>query len=196
LAQSPRCETLGRPIIQQHPLRFHVSGVRRARHVEESPYAWDHLQRPDAGLADAQPHRLGTAFKTQRNRVVRSLRCPQPATTLTCCGPQGLSFTQGAAGGALQDEGILPVDSIIAAPPSSDGSPSPRRPEPSPSLPWSRVLAVGDGPIMTLLSTAIRKSGWVALSSPGWRPPVFQAGGRVFSRRAGVRWPAGSPLSR
>jgi hypothetical protein len=23
------------------------------------------------------------------------------------------------------------------------------------------------------------------LVSPGWRPPVFQAGGRVFSRRAG-----------
>ncbi len=32
------------------------------------------------------------------------------------------------------------------------------------------------------------------LVSPGWRPPVFQAGGRVFSRRAGVRSPAGSPL--
>ena len=43
------------------------------------------------------------------------------------------------------------------------------------------------------VSTAIGKSGWVVLFSPGWRPPVFQAGGRVFSRRAGVRWPAGSP---
>lgn len=36
------------------------------------------------------------------------------------------------------------------------------------------------------LSTVIRKSGWVVLFSPGWRPPVFQAGGRVFSRRAGL----------
>jgi len=26
---------------------------------------------------------------------------------------------------------------------------------------------------------------WVALVSPGWRPPVFQAGGRLFSRRGG-----------
>ena len=33
------------------------------------------------------------------------------------------------------------------------------------------------------VSTAIRKSGWAVLSSPGWRPPVFQVGGRVFSRR-------------
>ena len=44
-----------------------------------------------------------------------------------------------------------------------------------------------------IVSTAIGKSGWVVLFSPGWRPPVFQAGGRVFSRRAGVRSPAGSP---
>jgi len=36
------------------------------------------------------------------------------------------------------------------------------------------------------MSTAIRKSGWAVLFSPGWRPPVFQAGGRVFSRRAGL----------
>jgi hypothetical protein len=35
------------------------------------------------------------------------------------------------------------------------------------------------------LSTAMGKSGWVVLFSPGWRPPVFQAGGRVFCRRGG-----------
>jgi integrase len=40
-------------------------------------------------------------------------------------------------------------------------------------------------PLLPRLSTAIGKSGWVALFSPGWRPPVFQAGGRVFSRRRG-----------
>jgi hypothetical protein len=35
------------------------------------------------------------------------------------------------------------------------------------------------------VSMAIRKSGWVVWFSPGRRPPVFQAGGRVFSRRGG-----------
>jgi hypothetical protein len=58
-----------------------------------------------------------------------------------------------------------------------------------------------------VVSTVIEKSGWVALFSPGWRPPEFQAGGRVFSRRAGsggqrdhpfpgVEIPASRPCSR
>jgi hypothetical protein len=47
---------------------------------------------------------------------------------------------------------------------------------------------------LNALSTVIRKSGWVVWFSPGWRPPVFQAGGRVFSRAGRVRWPGGSPL--
>jgi hypothetical protein len=47
-----------------------------------------------------------------------------------------------------------------------------------------------------MLSTAIGKSGWVVLFSPGWRPPVFQAGGRVFSRRAGLGRQRDHPLAR
>ena len=60
-------------------------------------------------------------------------------------------------------------------------------------VPRYRHFRCGSGNHLRELSTAIGKSGWVVLFSPGWRPPVFQAGGRVFSRRAGVRWPAGSP---
>ena len=45
------------------------------------------------------------------------------------------------------------------------------------------------------VSTAIEKSGWVALFSPGWRPPVFRAGGRVFSRRAGLGGQRDHPLA-
>lgn len=45
------------------------------------------------------------------------------------------------------------------------------------------------------VSTAIGKSGWVVLFSPGWRPPVFQAGGRVFSRRAGLGGQRDHPLA-
>ena len=46
------------------------------------------------------------------------------------------------------------------------------------------------------LSTAFGKSGWAVLVSPGWRPSVFQAGGRLFSPGGGVRSPAGSPPCR
>ena len=35
----------------------------------------------------------------------------------------------------------------------------------------------------------------MALFSPGWRPPEFQAGGRVFSRRAGLGGQRDHPLA-
>jgi hypothetical protein len=45
------------------------------------------------------------------------------------------------------------------------------------------------------MSTAFGKSGWAVLVSLGWRPPVFQAGGRVFSRRAGLGGQGDHPLA-
>jgi hypothetical protein len=51
-----------------------------------------------------------------------------------------------------------------------------------------------DGP-EDAMSRAIMNSGWVAWFSPGWRPAVFQAGGRVFSRRAGLGGQRDHPLA-
>jgi hypothetical protein len=116
--------------------------------------------------ADAQPGPDARSSSSQRT----PRRASSSRSAIRCC-------SHGSMPGSRIGRGCF-LPGLHAHRVSADGRGCP---EPACGRPWR------------WLSRAIRKSGWVVWFSPGWRPPVFQAGGRLFSRRAGVRSPAGSP---